>query len=41
MFGEVPAKEWGTVNYHGVPRQQCDGIFYVHDVSMPDYLPPP
>lgn len=41
MFREITAKEWGTVPYQMNPRQQYDGIFFVHDVSMPQYLGPP
>ena len=40
MFNEIQVKEWGTVGYRIVPRQQYDGIFFVHDVSVPEFLPP-
>ncbi len=41
MFSEISAKEWGTVRYQMAPRQQYDGIFFVHDVSMPRFLASP
>jgi erythromycin esterase len=40
MFNEITAKEWGVVSYRMSPRQQYDGIFWVHDVNVPEYLPP-
>jgi erythromycin esterase len=41
MFNEISAKEWGTVRYQMAPRQQYDGIFFVHDVSVPVFLGSP
>ncbi len=38
MFNELHAKEWGAFTFRWVPREQYDGVFFVSDVSRPEYL---
>ena len=38
MFQPITAKEWGTVPYTMVPRDQYDGILFVDTSHAPEYL---